>query len=489
MKIKLPETRDELWGFVYARFGVRLGYKVFTKGHSTPLDFLCDAFFNPSKDIACWSCRSGGKTLSASILAAMEFIKYSKLQSRVLSGSKDQAMFLYGYWNRWCGAVLKNLLDGDVKKTQTLISGGRLEILAASQKKVRGGKVQRLFEDEVDEMDPKIDSAAVGMLASMPDIPARTIYTSTWHRNDGLMGKLIESAEKNGISLHKWNIWEAIAKCELDRHLNGKGCESCRLADECVAKAREFYKDPQRRTGIAADACGLYSIDDVIKAYKKVSRLMWDAEFLCNRPTAEGLVYPEFDELKNRCETTPAELKIYRTIDWGRGVFVCLWIGVDRQGRIFVLDTYRSEKATLAQHAEYIKSHRLQNIYRTYCDPAGRNRSDQSGQSNIEIFNQYGIHCDYTLTPRLRKVSHGIDMVRGCIAPADGKIKLFYIPCENNNVFVKAMQSYRNRKVNGIWLDSPQDPQEFEHIPDALRYFVINLNKNDRVAVVGYRAI
>jgi hypothetical protein len=48
------------------------------------------------------------------------------------------------------------------------------------------------------------------------------------------------------------------------------------------------------------------------------------------------------------------------------------------------------------------------------------------------------------------------------------------------------MQSYRNRRVNGIWIDQPQDPQEFEHIPDALRYFYVNRARGGRrIDVVG----
>ena len=42
------------------------------------------------------------------------------------------------------------------------------------------------------------------------------------------------------------------------------------------------------------------------------------------------------------------------------------------------------------------------------------------------------------------------------------------------------MQSYRNRRVNGIWIDHPQDPQEFEHIPDALRYFFVNRSRRQK---------
>jgi len=57
-----------------------------------------------------------------------------------------------------------------------------------------------------------------------------------------------------------------------------------------------------------------------------------------------------------------------------------------------------------------------------------------------------------------------------------------------NEIFVTAMQRYSNRRVNGVWIDKPQDPQEFEHIPDALRYFFVNQKRGDGVEVVAYGA-
>jgi hypothetical protein len=50
------------------------------------------------------------------------------------------------------------------------------------------------------------------------------------------------------------------------------------------------------------------------------------------------------------------------------------------------------------------------------------------------------------------------------------------------------MQSYRNRKINGVWTDEPADPQEFEHVPDALRYFFVNRIGPRDVRIVGYGA-
>ena len=50
------------------------------------------------------------------------------------------------------------------------------------------------------------------------------------------------------------------------------------------------------------------------------------------------------------------------------------------------------------------------------------------------------------------------------------------------------MTSYNNRKVNSLWIDEPQDPQEFEHIPDALRYYFVNRQRSSGVTVLRMSA-
>jgi len=293
------------------------------------------------------------------------------------------------------------------------------------------------------------------------------------------------------VALHKWNLWESIERCGIDRHDEGRGCDNCPLESACRSKARAFHSDESWPVGIAVGGGGLYRIDDAIKAYRKVSRRSWQAEFLCQRPSIDGLVYPEFDSLVHGCraEDLPADLKIYRAIDWGLGVFVCLWLGQDVEGRVYLLDTYRAEHGRLKTHAEYILAHGLQRVAATYCDPAGRSRNDQTGRSNIEEFRRWGIPCTCVMSPKLRNVQHGISLVRAAIAPADGLPMLRFVDRDNNRAFVKAMQSYHNRRVNNIWIDQPQDPQEFEHIPDALRYFFVNRTRSQNVEVIAYGAV
>lgn len=467
-----PQTNLELWAFIGAHFGLWLPHKIFTPGHSSPFAFVADCWFHPGDDIAAWASRSGIKTLGVSVIAAMEFAFTDNLQARVLSGSEDQARNLYEYWEQWC-YFLSDRITGDIKKHLTRVAGGRMEILAASEKRVRGPKVHRLYEDELDSIEADIDKAAAGMISSHGGIPGSTRYTSTWHRVDGQMARLVDGTPENGVRLHKWNVWESIARCDEDRHQGGRGCDECELEPACRLKARQFHRDPERRIGIAAEAAGLYAVDDVIKVYLKVGHRTWEAEYECKRPAVEGAVYPEFDELEHRCQKPPAAMRVYRVIDWGFNTFVCLWLGQDKNGTVYLLHTYKAERARLRVHADYILSQRG-SIVGTFCDPAGRNKNDQTGRSDVEEFAGYGINCTYALSAWAHEIANGIQLVRAALKPASGPPRFYYVPGDTSRTFVRDIQSYINMKRNDVYVDYPKDPQPAEHTMDALRYFFVN---------------
>ncbi len=202
--VERRKTKKDLWAFIGRHFRLWLPYKRFTPGHSSPFDFVWDAWCSPGQKLAAWANRSGLKTLCASIIAALEYYAGRRIiRSRVLSGSEDQARNLYGYWQRWCWTVLKDRVAGEPGRQWTRLVNGDFEILAASQKRVRGAKVQRLYRDEEDEIAPEISAASVGMLAGRGGVPARTIVTSTWHRPGGPMGRLVADAGAKGFRLHK----------------------------------------------------------------------------------------------------------------------------------------------------------------------------------------------------------------------------------------------------------------------------------------------
>lgn len=461
-------------------FNIRLPYKTFSPGNSTPFAFVADAFFNPGKDIAAWANRSGLKTLCSSIIAALEFRYTEKgpLKARVLAGSEDQAKNLYGYWQNWIYDVLADRLVGEPGRLLTRLNNGDFEILAASQKRVRGAKVQRLYRDELDEIDPEVIGASVGMLASLNGTPARTIDTSTWHHVGGPMAHLVADAPKRGISLHRWNIWETITKCPQERHANGQGCAACKLSAVCLAKAREAGPEslgPNSQIGIASRACGLMAIDDAIKQLSQWSLQQWEAEAECKRPSLGGLVYPQFERslhVKPDLDFSD-DLPIYRAIDWGLNDFVCLWIQTDKQGVVYVVDEYWANDATLADNARVILAKdKLARIEATYCDPAGANRNDQTGYSDVQVFKGMGIPCRYSSNPWATEVRNGINLIRAFLRPAAGRPRLYVAgKCKQ---LIRAFEAYRLRKVNNEYVDEPIKPQDVDHPLDAIRYLMVN---------------
>jgi len=474
--MRRPMGRNQLWHHVAKHFGLRLPRRPLTTGHSTPLDFVHDAIAHPGRRIAVWANRSGLKTLCASIVAALEHqFGVSPLSSRVLAGSEAQARNLYAYWLRWCERVLRGRLRGRPGRALTRLDNGDFEILTASARRVRGGKVQRIYRDEEDEIPEAVSAASVGMLASRPPVTARSIVTSTWHRAGGPMGRLVAEAARRGFRLHKWNVWETLQRCGPERHEHGRNCRTCPLGPVCLAKARR--EDPRARVGAAADCEGLLAIDDAIGMLREWSLQQWQAEAECRRPALAGRVYPQFDRSMHVIDG-PAwrrGLPTYRAVDWGLRDFVCLWAQVDPAGAVRVTEEYRAQDATTHDNArEIARRDAARPIEATYCDPAGRSRSDQTGYSNVEVFAAAGIPCRYRLDRWARTVQNGVGLIRAALRPAAGRPRLFVAAgCRQ---LIAAFEAYRLRKVNDAYVDEPVKPQEpWEHPMDALRYLMVNV--------------
>ncbi|NLF32093.1 MAG: hypothetical protein GX591_14555 [Planctomycetes bacterium] len=467
-------TRQDVWLAVWQWFGVKLPHRAFTPGHSTPLDFVADGILHPGGDLAAWANRRGGKTLGGSILAALEYrLGDGPIRGRVLAGSEDQARTLYEYWTEWCHRLLADRLAGPVGRLITRLDNGDFEILAASSKRVRGPGLQRLYWDEVDEIDPALMAASVGTLTSRPGVPARTVAMSTWHHAHGPMSELVAGAGARNIRLHKWNIWETIQRCPVERHEHGRLCESCPLGPACLAAARR--RDGRADVGIAAEACGLFAIDDAIKQFAHWSAEQWQAEAECRRPTLAGLVYPSFDRAVH-VEAAAGfrdDRPTYRSVDWGLNDFVCLWVQEDPGGHATVVDELWLRQSTVYQAACEIRLRdRDRRIAATFCDPAGRNRNDQTGYSDVEVFGREGLPCSYTLGPWAREVRNGINLVRAALKPACGQPRLTLAGrCAQ---LIAAMEQYRLRQINGQYVDEPIKPQPCDHAVDALRYYFVN---------------
>jgi hypothetical protein len=96
-------------------------------------------------------------------------------------------------------------------------------------------------------------------------------------------------------------------------------------------------------------------------------------------------------------------------------------------------------------------------------DPAGRTRN-AIGSATLGEWSKAGM--DFTDWP-LAGVLDGLSLIENLVKSADGTVRLLVHPrCVN---MIRSFHTYRRRKLNGIYIDQPVDPQPDEHNMDALR--------------------
>jgi len=338
-----PQTADALWQFVRAAHGMAVPRRAVCPGHVAPMEYLARAILEPGRDLVVWASRGGAKTELGSIAAHLDSILRPGCQTRILGGSLDQSEKMYEYLTaKWEGPFARLLARPPSARRTELVNGSAIEVLTQSPRSVRGQRVHRLKCDEVDEFSREVWQAAQFITQSSEGadgrwIPAQMEVFSTMHRACGPMAALVDRLSQCGLrnaecglngngtlanpqfsirnpQLLKWCLWETIEPCPPER-----SCSRCPLAADCDGRAR--------------GADGYFPIDDAIAQHFRASRAAWETEMLCIRPSAEGLVFNEFDPRRHVAPLAynPA-LPLYRAIDFGyANPFVCLWVQVDEK--------------------------------------------------------------------------------------------------------------------------------------------------------------
>jgi hypothetical protein len=217
---RLPETPDELYWYVRARFGVAVPRTKVCPDHVSPFQAFSDAYFavntlEPDSDIdsiALWHGSRGlsGKSYELSLLG-LTMAELLGASVNVLGGSLAQSMNIHEH--------IANALDKPNAPTYMLEDTSNTKItfsnkavirpLTASQKTVRGPHPPRLLLDEIDEMDIKILDAALGQ--PMPqknhlgiEIKPYTVMCSTWQNPQGTFTEIKRRTEERGIPVYQW---------------------------------------------------------------------------------------------------------------------------------------------------------------------------------------------------------------------------------------------------------------------------------------------
>ena len=367
--------------------------------------------------------------------------------------------------------VLAEVLRDEARYT----NGSRVAILAASSTSVRGPHVASLRLDEVDEIDPDLREASYGMAMARHGLSATVTMTSTWHRVGGPMSDLIDRGQGGEFPVYSWCAFEVLEACPPSRSgpwVGGEAgferCPACPLKPWCHSQ-----RDRNGDVPLAKLSKGHYAIDALVQKIRGVSRRVFESDYLCLGPKADGLWFKEFDAIKNvspAADYDPA-LSVHLAID--SGVFtgaVAFQVRSLPQGRplVTVFMDYLSEGKTAEVNARAIlaKLDNRNGVYRKVStDPAGGVRNP-IGPTVLAEYERAGLR-DLIRWP-VGPPADSLALVESLVASADAATSLLIHP--SCRALTTALQNYRRARRGGQWQDYPEDPQHpHEDLVDALR--------------------
>jgi len=262
---RYPEDDDELWWTVYFLWGVRIPRVAVCEGHSAPFDVFADAYFARYDTMVVKASRGlAGKTFLFATLVATEAALLASPVT-LLGGSLEQSGYAHEYTkNFWdfIGAPAHMLKSDPTHRKTTLNNDGELVVLAASTKSARGSHRPRLRLDEIDEMDRKVLSAALGTPMTQKGVTPQTLLGSTHQYPNGTMTWILEEmAPEKGWPVHEW----------------------------CY---RETRRDDPEQTTLDRDGdlvpAGWLLDDEIERAKGRVPSAMWEIEYELGEPSIEG---------------------------------------------------------------------------------------------------------------------------------------------------------------------------------------------------------
>ena len=423
--------------------------------------------------------RGGGKSHLRAFATHYNSLVYPKLGTRVLGGSLAQSEQIYNSLRTYDSLSHEmNAFDRFTKTQATYCNGSEVKILAASQTSVRGPHVQELCLDEVDEIDPDLRESSLGMCMALNGVSGSVCMTSTEHRIAGPMAELIKKGKEGAFPVFTFCAFEVLERCPPIRSgKNLEHCPECPLVQWC-------HSDMAMSCGIpkAKRANGHYAIDSLIQKVRFLSPRVFESDYLCLQPRAAGVWFTRYDDLKHVAVAAECDpyLPVHIAIDCGV-MTGAVFFQVRRTGgraSINVFGDYLSSDRTAELDAVEIKGlyERLtgkefdRRDVRVSVDSSG-GAKNPVGITVITIYQNAGLIGKGGLEhwPKYPgSVNNSLDLVDSFVQSADGNVWLTIHPrCTH---LKDAFKSYVRKKVDGQYLDEPEDPQHpHEDMIDALR--------------------
>ena len=232
--------------------------------------------------------------------------------------------------------------------------------------------------------------------------------------------------------------------------------------------------------------------EEIEAARESLSEDAFQQEYMADFRKMVGLVYKDFDRKKHVVKPFPIpnSWRVYRSMDFGsNNPTVCLWIAVDNDDNVWVIDEHYETGETIDYHSGIINA-RSQNlrITATYGDPSGAQWLNEFSRRGVHItkankdtgtskgnWTLYGIN---KIMERLKsKPGHFVD---GQMSEAtEGMPSIFiFNGCQN---IIKEFELYRWMEKSSQAkrdMNEPEMPEKAnDHAMDALRYFIVSYKK------------
>ncbi len=470
-----PEHYRSLWDWLVLKLRLKLAIHPTCREHQSPYQIIQYKFKHKPATSIVHGPRGGGKSMAAALLSHVNCRWSDGYRVKILGGSKQQSAQVYE-------ALADHVMAGNkghddkapiqklMRETALYKNGSSISILAASSRSARGPHAPHLILDEVEEQDPDVMAGAVGIVQEYAEKGFKPMIEmlSTYHKIGGLMDQKMEQARDNNTPIFKFCIFEVMERCPDE--FSGprlENCPQCPLFAPCWA---DKLNDKNLRPK-AKQSNGHYTLATVLQKMSNVSPRVFDADYLCLGPRAEGTWFVNYSDTEN-VDAALAEydprFPVHVPIDYGvrTGAVFFQVKKVFRDGvleeDVCIFADYFGESKTPAENAMALRGVALEycngNMQRISMDSAANTRTPVG----VTGRNEYYIAGFHKVTPwaKVRSRKNNLDIIDTFVKTADGRRHLFVHPrCTGTR---RAFMQYRRAKVGGVWLDEPQDPQHPE---------------------------
>jgi len=504
---------------------------------SSPIDAMWEIYNavknndeNAQSKFIMLSCRSGYKTLSSSILETLLMVHF-KITIGHMASIKEQSAIAISYINLFflkleplltaAGWTNKSQNKSQIEFQTPEGESVYIKVVVCTPAGANSLHTNLFFIDEVDLINNILayeESSKIPVYSKGRN--PITVRLSTRKFAFGLMAKAVEDASEKNHRLLRWNLIDIAEKCPDSRHMpelpkvdryvaknlplrqisvdeynnlvdiekqrwellkevHG-GCAECKLLPVCKTR---LASRPDTHVG------GLYRpIRSVIGDFEEGTNDMNEAQLMCWRPSAKGLVYPRFESSRETGNVITVE-KAYETIvgvklekaneldlilamknagvrfvagvDWGyTHDFVIVIFALLANGEVWIVDCFSQAGLEFTDQLEVAKGYRDKySPEKWWCDPAM--------PSSCVSFTKNGMRA-----PKFTKdVMGGIEALRSKITDAFGRRWLKVLHTEANqkiiNTFIK---HYFKLDTQGNPSMSPDDVPGIADQADAMRY-------------------